>query len=130
MFKSAVILLICVLACLGQDFDPNPRYTEFVQMVMKNPELRADFEANVQYAYSLDANYINYTPQTPFNCDTGFMKNMPEATNVHEVKPSDVKVVGALGDSLTAAIGGEAITPLGLLVEYRGSLSKWALFDF
>lgn len=117
-----MILLISVLACCssGQDYDPNPRYEEFVHMIMKDPELRADFDNNVEYAYSLDKSYIDYKPQTKFNCDTSFYKDMPEATTVHEVKPADVKVVAALGDSLTAAIGGEALTPLGLLIEYRG----------
>lgn len=122
MLKFSIILLISVLACCssGQDFDPNPRYEEFVHMIMKDPELRADFDNNVEYAYSLDKNYIDYKPQTKFNCDTSFYKDMPKATTIHEVKPSDVKVVAALGDSLTAAIGGEALTPLGLLIEYRG----------
>jgi hypothetical protein len=41
-------------------------------------------------------------------------------TSVHTLRPSDVKCVGALGDSLTAGLGAHAITPIGLFYENRG----------
>lgn len=41
-------------------------------------------------------------------------------TSVHKLRPADVDVVAAIGDSLTAANGALAATPLGLLTEYRG----------
>ncbi|XP_066303633.1 phospholipase B1, membrane-associated-like [Branchiostoma lanceolatum] len=39
---------------------------------------------------------------------------------VHRLRPEDVKVVGAIGDSLTAASGAKARTIIGLLTNYRG----------
>ena len=42
-------------------------------------------------------------------------------TSVHKLRPVDVDVVAAIGDSLTAANGALAATPLGLLTEYRYS---------
>jgi len=41
-------------------------------------------------------------------------------TNVHNLLPSDIKVVAGIGDSLTAANGALAKTAFGLLTEYRG----------
>ena len=41
-------------------------------------------------------------------------------TSVHKVRPADIEVIGAIGDSLTAANGAKASTILGLLEECRG----------
>ncbi|NXD08751.1 PLB1 Phospholipase, partial [Nothocercus nigrocapillus] len=41
----------------------------------------------------------------------------PTPTSVHELSPSDIQVIGALGDSLTTAVGAEALDPQG---EWRG----------
>lgn len=41
-------------------------------------------------------------------------------TTVHHVRPSDVKVVASLGDSITAAFGAESKNILTLFTEYRG----------
>ncbi|CAF3549284.1 unnamed protein product [Rotaria sp. Silwood1] len=39
---------------------------------------------------------------------------------VHALRPSDIKHIAAIGDSLTAANGAKAVTIIGLLIEYRG----------
>jgi hypothetical protein len=44
---------------------------------------------------------------------------------VHKLRPSDIEVVAALGDSLTAANGGKALTVVGVLTEYRGM--SWSI---
>ncbi|XP_037384194.1 phospholipase B1, membrane-associated isoform X3 [Talpa occidentalis] len=41
-------------------------------------------------------------------------------TSVHSLRPADIKVIGALGDSLTAANGASAQDILGLTTEFRG----------
>ncbi|CAF0947262.1 unnamed protein product [Rotaria sp. Silwood1] len=41
-------------------------------------------------------------------------------TSVHALRPSDIKHIAAIGDSLTAANGAKAVTIIGLLIEYRG----------
>jgi len=54
-----------------------------------------------------------------FNCrDLEFAAHTPKT--VHELRPSDIKVVGAIGDSLTAANGAKAGNVIELLNEYRG----------
>ncbi|XP_076815182.1 phospholipase B1, membrane-associated-like [Clavelina lepadiformis] len=44
----------------------------------------------------------------------------PKPTTVHQLRPQDIDVVGAMGDSLTAANGADAATAVGILTEYRG----------
>ena len=65
-----------------------------------------------------------------FKCDTEEIASLGEATNVNELKPSDVGVVAAIGDSLTAALFAKVKTVIGILpatlhiyrhrLEYRG----------
>jgi len=58
-------------------------------------------------------------PEGSLNCPpSGPSATKP--TSVHKLRPADVDVVAAIGDSLTAANGALALTPLGLLTEYRG----------
>eukprot|EP00062_Callorhinchus_milii_P020808 gi/632976868/ref/XP_007905030.1/ PREDICTED: phospholipase B1, membrane-associated [Callorhinchus milii] len=40
-------------------------------------------------------------------------------TSVHTLKPADIKIVAALGDSMTTAIGANATNVLQLAIEYR-----------
>merc|ERR1711931_105390 len=58
-------------------------------------------------------------PESQLNCPD-FPPSPSAPTSVHALRPSDVSVVAAIGDSLTAANGALAKTPLGLLTEYRG----------
>lgn len=45
-------------------------------------------------------------------------RNAPDS--VHRLRPSDVNVVAAIGDSITAAFGAESRSVLDLFTEYRG----------
>ncbi|CAF1068319.1 unnamed protein product [Rotaria sordida] len=47
-------------------------------------------------------------------------ENISIPTSVHTLRPSDVKCIAAMGDSLTTGIAAHAITPIGLLMENRG----------
>ncbi|CAJ0586666.1 unnamed protein product, partial [Mesorhabditis spiculigera] len=58
-----------------------------------------------------------------YSCDPKLMA--PSATvpkNVNQVRPADIKVIGVLGDSLTAANGAGAprSDPLAIVLQYRG----------
>ncbi|CAF0801092.1 unnamed protein product [Didymodactylos carnosus] len=59
-----------------------------------------------------------YGAKTNFPCNIS-LSNIT-ATTVHQLRPSDVKCIGAMGDSLTAALGAHAIAVSGLLIENRG----------
>ncbi|CAH2256086.1 phospholipase B1, membrane-associated [Pelobates cultripes] len=49
---------------------------------------------------------------------TGSSSQIP--TSVHKLRPGDIKVIGALGDSLTAAFGAKATGLVNLATEWRG----------
>ncbi|XP_070578253.1 phospholipase B1, membrane-associated-like [Ptychodera flava] len=74
----------------------------------KNERDPADYEGSTNYA---------------FPCQTLESRGTP--TTVHQLRPSDVKVVAALGDSITAANGLDAKTVLGVLTQYRGK--SWSI---
>ncbi|XP_077868136.1 phospholipase B1, membrane-associated-like [Saccoglossus kowalevskii] len=56
-----------------------------------------------------------------FPCNVGIVKGEKVADSVHSLRPGDVKVVGAIGDSLTAGNGARASVLPQCLIEYRGS---------
>lgn len=58
-------------------------------------------------------------PEGSLQCPP-FGPSTEKPTSVHKLRPTDVDLVAAIGDSLTAANGALAKTPLGLLTEYRG----------
>jgi phospholipase B1 len=45
---------------------------------------------------------------------------LPRPTSVHRLRPNDIEVIGAMGDSSTAANGARARSLFMLLIEYRG----------
>lgn len=93
------------------------RLARTITALQSNPTfdrlLRRDAEAAVVAAASSAR-----SPTPTFNCQLTPSTSTP--TSVHRLRPGDVKVVGAMGDSLTAANGAKATSVLGLLIEYRG----------
>ncbi|CAJ0577308.1 unnamed protein product, partial [Mesorhabditis spiculigera] len=56
-----------------------------------------------------------------YDCGADLMKPSAKIpTNVNSVRPGDIKVVMALGDSITAANGAGAEDPLAVVLQYRG----------
>ncbi|GMR55166.1 hypothetical protein PMAYCL1PPCAC_25361, partial [Pristionchus mayeri] len=58
-----------------------------------------------------------------WSCDADLMKRSKFVPNsVHSLRPADIEIVGAIGDSLTAANGAGAETNdiLGVAIQYRG----------
>ncbi|CAB3410477.1 unnamed protein product [Caenorhabditis bovis] len=56
-----------------------------------------------------------------YSCPEELMKKSKHVPkNVNSVRPADIKVVMALGDSLTAANGAGAEDPLAVILQYRG----------
>lgn len=117
MFKQSS-LIILVLIGLVSSLDIS-QYEDSVKKMSANKRFQDDFERQLNYVLSLDENYLNYKPEVKFNCD---VSNLTSETpvSVHRLKPSDVKVIAALGDSITAGVGAEAFTIVGLLIENRG----------
>ena len=96
-------------------------YAGTVLKLQKNETFLKEFDDHIDYLLSIDPNYFEGKQLSDFEFECSQTQEVFEpATSVHELKPSDIKVVAALGDSITAAFGAKARTVLGLLNEYRG----------
>jgi len=75
----------------------------------------------------IEPNYFDYTPFTSpnYTFECSLHEHNEPASSVHRLRPSDIKVMAALGDSLTAALGSNANTIFGLLLEYRAR--SWSI---
>jgi len=64
------------------------------------------FQDHIKKVLAIDPSYYKYNSNVSFqNCK---IENAELATSVHKLRPQDIKVIGALGDSLTAALGAKA----------------------
>ncbi|XP_026051026.1 phospholipase B1, membrane-associated-like [Carassius auratus] len=92
---------------------------------VKGDEWRLEYEEGLSH-YSEEALKKEFPEKTrpisfkhpPFMCpDMSPSSSVP--TSVELVKAADIKVIAALGDSLTTAIGANATTVLGIPIEFR-----------
>lgn len=58
--------------------------------------------------------------ETPFPCDTAQLTSAAVPQSVHRLRPGDIRVIAAIGDSLTVGSGATATTLSELLMECRG----------
>jgi hypothetical protein len=123
----SLTLLIEILS-VAYCYTPS-EYENLILDISSRPEYVSDFENNVQKLLKQEPNYFDYTPfaneNYTFDCPTQEFVSSEIPTSVHKLRPGDIKVVAALGDSLTAALGGNANTIFGLLLEYRGR--SWSI---
>ncbi|XP_059208658.1 phospholipase B1, membrane-associated [Centropristis striata] len=101
----------------------------FTQDFSAGIDLKCPTETNPFFRTALNSNYTFPGPPpipppvtnwgSDFYCaDTAPSNSVP--TSAHRVRPADIKVVGAVGDSLTAGFGAKAKNLLQLRTEYRG----------
>lgn len=104
--KPALILLTACVLQTALSLDSMDNYVELVTKILPgNPFFVQKFDQYVRELKTVEPNYFNYNPfdtvLKAFTCDKESDSNVP--TSVHRLRPQDIKVVGALGDSLTAA---------------------------
>jgi len=83
-------------------------------MVEDDPALKADFQRRVQLAKNVTL------PPIIFNCAVETSPEIP--TSVHRLRPSDIKVIGAYGDSISAGNGIGAENAPAVAIENRGEV--------
>lgn len=107
------VLLVCILTVsVGADFS---QYRDFILKQSTNQTFLREYDAHIKSWTSKQSDNVgDYT----FPCEV--LEPLPPATSVHKLTPADIKVVAALGDSITAGTGINAITPIGLLTQWRG----------
>ena len=134
MFKPFLILTtILIINLLSVNASDEDEYEQIVEFMATDSVYQKDFEEHLKSVLSIDETYLDYKPTAAFNCDTNYFLTKElseEIPTVHSLKPSDIKVVAAMGDSLTAALGGKAKNVIQLLTEYRGGLSDYKGFIF
>ena len=67
---------------------------------------------------------VNIGEQAVFECTPGVTPT-PGPSSIHALRPGDIDVVAAIGDSITAGCGIDAIFVLGSLTNYRGK--SWSI---
>ncbi|XP_017773382.1 PREDICTED: phospholipase B1, membrane-associated-like [Nicrophorus vespilloides] len=80
-------------------------------LVIQYPPMEAD-----------DRKQKNYPKSVPFMCanQTAEGRSKVRPTSVHRLRPGDIDVIGAIGDSLIAGNGAMEDWALGTMIEYRG----------
>lgn len=122
MIKSFLIGLSCVLLFLSEI-----RSFEVDEYVASIDELLLDTQFVKEYtkwSFKLfsDPDYLYGKQLGAFPCQIPPSEAQNDPITVHNLRPSDVQCIGAIGDSLTAALGANAATPIGLYTENRGLL--------
>ncbi|PIK56148.1 putative phospholipase B1, membrane-associated-like, partial [Apostichopus japonicus] len=123
--KFAVFLFLCSFVGLSlaeSDFPSNyHRQDEWLHFLDIVNSMTPKFDDDI-HDVAEDENpllcRINYVSEFPFTCPP--MESTEIPTSVHKLTPADISVIGALGDSLTAAFGMESCTLVNLVREYRG----------
>jgi phospholipase B1 len=118
---------------LSKAFDID-QYEKLIFKAVEDPYLHREFEKLLKDIQTMEPNYFDYNPfdhgTKAFDCQI-IPPSQTEVVSVHQLRPSDIKVVGALGDSISAGLGINAKTIFGLLVENRGNAwsggGKWNL---
>eukprot|EP00090_Calanus_glacialis_P018298 TRINITY_DN28387_c0_g1_i2.p1 TRINITY_DN28387_c0_g1~~TRINITY_DN28387_c0_g1_i2.p1 ORF type:complete len:457 (+),score=87.72 TRINITY_DN28387_c0_g1_i2:267-1637(+) len=86
-------------------------------MVRNSLELMSDITN--YFIQDEDRNQCRMEPRQPFPCKLRSPSpTLP--TSVHKLRPGDIQVVAALGDSVTAGVGARANSVLDIFKEYRG----------
>ncbi|XP_026161753.1 phospholipase B1, membrane-associated-like isoform X2 [Mastacembelus armatus] len=119
---------IMALALWNNMLEPVGNKT-FRQDFTAGNDLKCPSQTTPFFRTAINSNYtFSGPPPTPapvanwgsdFSCvNTAPSKTVP--TSVHRLRPADIKVVAALGDSITAGFGAKAKNLLQLKTEYRG----------
>ena len=89
-----------------------------------------EHEHDLELELETSTEYFPHLPPTQHNfpCDRELGRRRagePKATSVHALRPGDVEIVAAMGDSITAALGERSATILTDPIEWRGS--SWSI---
>jgi len=119
LFRTSffVVATLASFACGKEDRDKWDRFESMVKAMESNALIEDIWDKD--HFPKFKEGQSQSIPEGQLNCPD-FPPSASTPTSVHALRPSDVQVVAAIGDSLTAANGALALTPLGLLTEYRG----------
>lgn len=120
-FVSLVLLVVAV--ALRDDVDAlyADEYVLSIGELSLNATFLLEFEKRTLALFA-DPTYLHGIRANPFPCPVQLdAVRLPSSPlDVHHLAPQHIQCVAAIGDSLTAALGAHAGTPIGLVTEYRG----------
>lgn len=122
---SRIFIFIAVVFAGTGLSSANKRNLEFAQTFLTlNEAIEKDEVLRSEYEASLRAIDVVEPPPAEFTCDTSD-RSSSNPTSVHQVRPSDIKVIAAFGDSITAGNGLGARTLPEVALENRGE--SWSI---
>ncbi|CAF3422780.1 unnamed protein product [Rotaria sp. Silwood1] len=116
--KFIIVTFVLGVFFIGKNYALEAdNYTNSIEELSQDEKFLEEYAAWSFKLFS-QPDYLYGSPHQNFPCPIPKDSHVPKT--IHELRPSDVKCVGAIGDSLTAGLGAQAVTPVGLLLEYRG----------
>ncbi|XP_023933662.1 phospholipase B1, membrane-associated [Lingula anatina] len=125
-FAFGLLLCCLVSQSLGRKGDFYERYKDVMFKILTNETLEEEWYKHLRdFGDPYAPQYVDFQRsdehgrvRRSIDCGSQVSETVP--TSVHRLRPGDIKVVAAMGDSLTAGNGILAWTVLGCLTEYRG----------
>jgi len=113
------ICLIYVNGHVNYLGDPDGHYNEIKEHFHKTHQNKSDtWERFIERQSTIIVDQLNQGQ--PFVCTEALKPSPTVPLSVHKLRPADIKVIAALGDSVTAGIGISATTIKELYIEWRG----------
>jgi len=126
MIGTVLVLCFCCTLVLVSGHDVNKE--EMAQLLLESKVYRGikNMDDAKIFLDALLLSFENYNfteaqaPLEPFPC-SATSRSPARPTNARRLKPGDIDLVVALGDSLTAAFGADATSFFNLFTDYRAS---------
>uniref|UniRef100_A0A0B7ACV2 Phospholipase B1, membrane-associated n=1 Tax=Arion vulgaris TaxID=1028688 RepID=A0A0B7ACV2_9EUPU len=118
LLRVCVLVYLCLYLCLHLSAsERSSKDRELTEASLLAKFLGIRFQDNIS-TKSFSEIFSKIYKKSAFPCPV-LPPSATTPTSVHRLRPSDIKVIAALGDSLTAGRGAQGGLP-GLLVDYRG----------
>jgi phospholipase B1 len=111
---SLILCLINGIKSLNED-----EYVSTIANLLLNRRFLEEYQ---KWSLKLFSNpdYLYGKKPAAFPCQVSSESIPKDELTAHNLRPNDIQCVAAIGDSLTAGLGAQAKTPIGLVTEYRG----------
>jgi len=114
--KFAVVLFALMSVCFAQKSSSEAEWDRKMKLMLETAQqMGLDSQSSSHAESQTRATGTDY-----FDVAVECAANNEEPRSIHHLRPQDIDVVGALGDSITAANGADADTVPAVLITYKG----------
>ena len=124
LFLSLICLVANKVHSLKED-----EYVSTVAQLMLNPIFLEEYQKWTEKLFS-NPDYLNGPKPGVFPCKLNLNETRNDPLTAHNLRPQDIQCIAAIGDSITAGLGAQAKTPIGLVTEWRGSFAFSFSFSY